>query len=380
MENNKMNEVDANQPNDILLVDDDPVNLRLLSELLSGRGFKTRLMPSGKRALAAISRSLPDLILLDIMMPDMDGYEVCRQLKADERTKDIPIIFISALDDIFNKVKAFKLGAVDYITKPFNEAEVYNRVQTHLSLQTMVREIQAKNKLLERQNQELDAYSHIVAHDLKTPIGTIIGYTIMLKDVLEDLQNDYMQTCIDGISVSSFRMNRIIDELLLLAKIRQEEVRLQTIDMNQVLTRVLQSLEFTIQRYDGEISLPTSWHPAKGYAPWIEEVWVNYITNGLKYGGQPPHLQLGSSQLKNGMLSFWIRDNGDGLTREEQTVLFDEFTQLNSLHFSGHGLGLSIVKRIIIKLDGQVGVESNGIKGEGSLFYFTLPAAENGAS
>lgn len=134
----------------ILIVDDTPANLHLLNDLLTGHGYKTRPMPNGERALSSIEKSIPDLILLDIMMPAMDGYEVCRRLKADESTKNIPIIFISALDEVFDKVKAFELGGADYITKPFQSEEVLARVATHLEIRRLILELESKNVELER--------------------------------------------------------------------------------------------------------------------------------------------------------------------------------------------------------------------------------------
>lgn len=226
---------------------------------------------------------------------------------------------------------------------------------------------------LEEQNQELDAYAHTVAHDLKNPLSALAGYCKMLTDELDDPENEFLKQCVDGISNNSYRMDRIIDELLLLSKIRKEQVEVQPLDMDQLVRDVMESLSLTIKRYDGHISLPQKWDVALGYAPWIEEVWVNYITNGLKFGGQPPHLELGSINQGDGMVRFWVRDHGDGLSQEDQDRLFTEFTQLNGIRFSGHGLGLSIVKRIISKLGGAVGVESEGLAGKGTVFYFTLP-------
>ncbi len=142
-----MKETKAN----ILIVDDTPANLHLLNDLLKNQGYKTRPMPSGPRALASVEKRLPDMILLDIMMPEMDGYEVCRQLMDDERTKDIPIIFISALDEVFDKVKAFNLGGADYITKPFQAEEVIARVETHLAIRNLIQELETKNDELNRE-------------------------------------------------------------------------------------------------------------------------------------------------------------------------------------------------------------------------------------
>ncbi len=133
----------------LLIVDDTPANLRVLAQLLTEHGYTPRLMPNGLRALASTRKALPDLILLDIMMPEMDGYEVCAELKADERTRDIPVIFISALDEVFDKVKAFSVGGVDYITKPFQAEEVLARVETHLTLQHLQQTLQQHNQTLE---------------------------------------------------------------------------------------------------------------------------------------------------------------------------------------------------------------------------------------
>ena len=144
-----------NEDDTILVVDDNPDNLRLLAGILSEYHYKIRLAPSGERALATIRKEAPDLVLLDIMMPDMDGFEVCRQLKADQETIGIPVIFISALDEIIDKVKAFSMGGVDYITKPFKTEEVLARVRTHLSLRRLQRSLEKKNKQLRQALDEI---------------------------------------------------------------------------------------------------------------------------------------------------------------------------------------------------------------------------------
>jgi CheY-like chemotaxis protein len=140
----------------ILVVDDTPDSLRLLVGMLTGKGYKVRPAPSGDYALTTIHKERPDLILLDIMMPEMDGYEVCRRLKADERTQDIPVIFISALDKVFDKVTAFAVGGVDYITKPFEIEEVLARVNTHLTICNLQRSLQEKNEELQVKNDALE--------------------------------------------------------------------------------------------------------------------------------------------------------------------------------------------------------------------------------
>jgi CheY-like chemotaxis protein len=146
----------------ILVVDDNPDNLRLLAEILSEHHYKVRLAPNGARALATICKEAPDLILLDVMMPELDGFEVCRQLKADERTAKIPVIFISALHETIDKVKAFTLGGVDYITKPFKAEEVLSRVKTHLSLSLLRRQLERKNAELQKALDEIKILQGII--------------------------------------------------------------------------------------------------------------------------------------------------------------------------------------------------------------------------
>jgi signal transduction histidine kinase len=142
-------------------------------------------------------------------------------------------------------------------------------------------------------------------------------------------------------------------------------------EMSQIIGEVQRRLDYMLKEYGAELILPTSWPVALGYAPWIEEVWANYLSNAIKYGGQPPRLEVGATPQADGMVRFWVRDNGAGLTLAEQSHLFTPFTKLNRVRAKGHGLGLSIVQRIVEKLGGQVGVESQ--VGQGSLFYFSLP-------
>ncbi|MCX7680405.1 MAG: hybrid sensor histidine kinase/response regulator [Anaerolineae bacterium] len=365
---------------DILIVDDMPANLRLLAQILTEHGYKVRPVRSGHHALKAAQAAPPDLILLDIVMPDMDGYEVCQHLKADERTRDIPILFISALGETEDKVRAFAAGGVDYVPKPFQPAEVLARVRTHLALRNLTRQLQEANAELARRvqelqerNEELDAFAHTVAHDIKSPLTIIAGYAELLDDgVPESTRKEYLQILRHGAN----RLVNIVDGLLLLASVRKLEILPEPLDMERIVNDACARLAHVIQEYQAEIVRPPQWPAAVGYAPWVEEVWVNYISNGCKYGGTPPRLELGYSMLgAEAEITFWVRDNGDGISPDDQARLFVPFTRLNQVSVKGHGLGLSIVRRIVEKLGGRVGVESAGVPGEGSLFYFTLPAA-----
>lgn len=354
----------------ILVVDDNPNNLRLLINMLTQQGYKVRPASSGSHALVTIKKDAPDLILLDIQMPEINGYEVCRRLKANEQTQHIPVIFLSALNELFDKMTAFDVGGVDYITKPFQVEEVLARIQTHLALQKARQELEQKNQQLMEQNRELDAFAQTVAHDLRSPLTSVFNAMALLQEFAVPSLTTDMQRVFEISINASKKMNRIIDELLLLASVRKGEIQPYAIDMRYIIKQVQQRLAHQIDDSQAEITLPNQWPRTFGHGPWVEEVWSNYISNGIKYGGKPPKLELGYDEQPDGFIRFWVKDNGAGIPLEAQAHLFTEFTRLNQNQAKGHGLGLSIVRRIMDKLDGQAGIESDG--NSGCLFYFTL--------
>jgi signal transduction histidine kinase len=216
-----------------------------------------------------------------------------------------------------------------------------------------------------------------VAHDLKNPLGVITGYITFLNDSWSDLPAEQVQELLQTISQTGYKMSNIIEELLLLAGVRQKEVVPEPLEnMADLVAGSKERLLTMIQDQQAEIVGPDKWPVALGYGPWIEEVWTNYISNAIKYGGDPPRVEVGATTHDNGKIQFWVRDNGPGLTPEEQERLFTPFTRLHQVRAKGHGLGLSIVHRIVEKLGGEVGVESEGVPGQGSIFSFTLPSVE----
>jgi signal transduction histidine kinase len=188
----------------------------------------------------------------------------------------------------------------------------------------------------------------------------------------EEGRNKFLQI----IAANGRKVSAIVDELLLLASVREtEEIETYPLDMERIVTEARGHLLYLVEELKGEIILPAGWPLAEGHAPWVEEVWINYISNALKYGGRPPRVELGATTVENGQIRFWVRDNGRGLSPEEQARLFTPFERLHQARAKGHGLGLSIVQRIVYRLGGQVGVESPPPGSDrGSLFYFTLPA------
>ena len=359
----------------LLIVDDVPSHLKVLFTYLRQLGFNLLVAEGGDDALEQIPITKPDLIILDVMMPGIDGFETCRRLKANQETCDIPVIFMTALSDTVDKVKGFEIGAVDYITKPVQHEEVLSRVTTHLTLRKQQKTLEKQKRELQQQNHELEAFAHSVAHDLKNPLSAVSGLSDLLIGDFDELSRQRILNLLRVVHQASQKMFNIINALLLLASVRSQEVKKSALDMNEVIEQVQQRLAPMIEEYQGDIIMPAIWPIAQGYAPWIEEIWANYLSNGLKYGGKPPRLELGATPDDNGYIHFWIRDNGKGLTKEEQSHLFIPFTHISQARIEGHGLGLSIVHRIVEKCGGQVGVESQ--IGQGSTFYFTLPAIED---
>lgn len=222
---------------------------------------------------------------------------------------------------------------------------------------------------LQARNDELDAFAHTVAHDLKNPIAAI---SISLK-TLDDptMTDDTRQSFLHDMRDTVEKMNSIIDSLLLLSTVRKAKVPIEELDMPQILSRVMLRLDSLIEVNQAQISFPDTWPEALGYSQWVEEVWANYLSNAIEYGGNPPQIELGSGETEEGKICFWVKDHGPGIPVEDQEQLFVEFTHLKNIAHNGHGLGLSIVQRIIRRLGGEVGVKSQ--PGQGSKFYFTLP-------
>jgi PAS domain S-box-containing protein len=228
---------------------------------------------------------------------------------------------------------------------------------------------------LENRNVELDAFAHTVAHDLKAPLSTLTGYGELIDTAYETLEPYQIRKAAGTMAQIARKMGNIIDELLLMTRLDSEALTLSPIDMHEVVLEAVERLKSYLETANAELVLPETWPVVLGYAPWIEEVWVNYISNAIKYGGEPPHIELGFSREDSNHVRFWVQDNGDGLSVAEQARLFVPFERLEQIRIRGTGLGLSIVRRIIDRLGGEVGVESSGIAGEGSCFYFVLPIA-----
>lgn len=230
-------------------------------------------------------------------------------------------------------------------------------------------EIKEKEKLI----VDLDSFSHTVAHDLKNMLGAIVSASTLIKQGIDEMSREEVLEINDLIRQAGTKTMHITRELLTLASVRQQEVKVQRVNMQRIVLDAMNRLNDMVLEYNGQVIVPDELPKAMGYDGWLEEVWINYLSNAIKYGGTPPVVHIGSEVLEGDRIKYWIRDNGKGLSKEDMALLFNKFTRLDTLRVEGNGLGLSIVKRIIEKLHGEVGVESKNIPGEGCIFYLILP-------
>ena len=250
-------------------------------------------------------------------------------------------------------------------------ARLYQEVRDHV--ETLEERVRERTAAFQARNEELTGYDRTVAHDLKNPLALVVGWAEVLEQQSGNMPREEIQRHLGTVVQAGRRMHRIIDELLLFSGVRDMEVAAEPLDTAGIVDDVQQRLALVIADSAAEIVLPETWPVALGYGPWIGEVWANYISNAIKYGGEPPRVELGATEQADGSVRFWVRDNGPGISPEEQTGLFTRFTRLDRYRHraEGHGLGLSIVRRVAEKLGGQAGVESE--VGQGSTFFFSLP-------
>ncbi len=235
----------------------------------------------------------------------------------------------------------------------------------------LVDEIRHREKLID----DLDSFAHTVAHDLKNSLGSIVSSCEVMQEGIKDNETELVTELAELIKVSASKTLQITQELLILATVSHQDIRKSELPMKNIFSEAKLQLQELITAKNAIISEPEIWPVAIGYASWVEEIWTNYLSNAIKYGGTPPKIEVGAEETENSTIRFWIKDNGNGIRKEQQSKLFKKYIRLDPKKAEGYGLGLSIIKRIAEKLDGSVGVESTGEPGKGTKFYFELPTS-----
>ena len=371
--NSEMNQIIPN----ILVVDDTPANLRLLSEILSKKGYRVREVLSGNLALKVADKEKPDLILLDIMMPDMDGFEVCRLIKENQNLNDVPIIFISALNNTNDIVRAFNAGAADYITKPFRAEEVKARVATHLKLYQQRRELLEQRIKLQNINAEKDKLFSIISHDLRGPFNGFLGLTGVLTEKLPELAQSEIQKIANSMQNSALNLFRLIENLLEWSQSQRGLIKFDPVQT--LLTRII--AESMIQVLDSaknkgigiEYEIPAD---LEVFADrfMLESILRNLATNAVKFTNNGGIVTISASIDPDNLAEISVKDTGIGMCSKMVDDLFRLDVQTNRTGTQGEpssGLGLILCKDFAEKHGGKLWVESEPDKG--SVFHVTLP-------
>jgi signal transduction histidine kinase len=354
----------------ILIVDDTPANVRILVSCLTAAHYGVLVAEDGASALELISNEKPDLILLDVMMPVMDGFETCQWLKQNPQTRDIPVLFTTAVGDCAAKMKGFEIGAVDYITKPFHLSEVLARVKVQLTLIQQKKDLEAA---LAQQNK----FMRIAAHDLRNPLFAILSWAeIGNCDAIAADQQDFAMAY-DRIRTAGIRMQNLINDFLSLQVLQEGEgqERMSDFNLNHIVGQVLDQNEFSANAKNIVIHkrLQPDLPQARGDESFTHQIAANYVSNAIKYSPWESDVHI-CTCLCQDTIRLEVKDHGPGIPAADRDRLFVEFARLSTKPTGGEaktGLGLSIVKHLAERQGGKVGAEfpPEG----GSVFWFELP-------
>jgi signal transduction histidine kinase len=384
----------------ILIVDDTPHNLGVLFEYLTTYGFKVFVAIDGESALEQAAYTKPDIILLDVMMPSIDGFEVCQRLKANQETEDIPVIFMTALSDTVDKVRGFNLGAVDYITKPLQHEEVLGRVKTHLTLRSLQKELTAKNEELYQINQHLQELvesktkqliaqeksviigrlTQGVIHNIRNPLQVIVLCLDLLENMASKSSNFTMLETVKKVDIAANKINNIVDKLMRKSLIKSIDL---VVNINDLLSQSIELFQENLvfkNKLDKKFLFDESIPSLQRNSTELSQVFDNLIDNAIDamWKKDEPILTIVTRQDKD-YIYVDFQDNGCGIEPENLSTIFEPFyttkaiigEEKSSKEPTGTGLGLYTCVEILKPFGGEIKVTSK--VGEGSIFTVVLP-------
>ena len=407
----------------ILIVDDSLSDLNLLSRFLKSRGFKILSTNNGLSGISQAEKNLPDIILLDIDLPKMNGLKICEKIKSNSQTEDIPIIFITGNLDLNIKIKAFQLGAVDYIPKPFDPQEVLARIQIQLKANQMYKvkqwqnqqlkqaiyqqkiieqklrkqqaqekkanykletkvaektaelvhttqELEAKNQELKRSNAELESFAYAVSHDLQAPLRSMKMFAQLLVEEYPELLQAQPKEYLDYIISGAEQMENLIHDLLAYSRAGKNQQTWIPVNLEDVVNKAIRNLNAMIQETKAVIKvgkLPTLMVNSTE----MTQLFQNLISNGIKFcTNQQPVVEIGTIPHRD-RWEIFVKDNGIGIDSKYHNQIFQVFQRLHSEDdYPGTGIGLSICQKIVKHYGGKIWIESK--LNQGSTFHFTL--------
>jgi len=367
----------------ILIVDDQPANLSILFEYLTEFNAHIMLIQEPEEALKISESKCPDIILLDIIMPEMNGYDVCRKLKENEKTFHIPVIFMSGLSETEDIVKGFDAGGVDFIVKPLRKEEVLSRIATHLRICRTEKELKKQSLMLIEVNDTLKAINEtkdkmlsIISHDIRTPIGNIVSFVDMILSDYDFYDMEKIRAYLDIIKFSASSCYHLIDNLLKWAFIQKKQLKPnpRIIDLKELTLEMISFFSNSADKKDIKLKSEIF----KDIKVWADEEMIktiirNLISNAIKFTNKSGRIIINAA-VKEGFVEFSVSDNGVGIEDERLEKIFnkkDFATTYGTENEKGSGLGLILCSDFIELNDGKIWVESEA--GKGSNFIFTLP-------
>lgn len=358
----------------VLVVDDTVMNLHLLSDLLGKHGYEVRAVTSGRQALQAVEHDPPDLILLDIAMPEMDGYEVCRQLRAMERSKDVPVIFLTALTDTADKIRAFDTGAVDYVTKPFQFEEVLARVRTHVALRRAQSALAASYDRLRVLEQLRDDLVHMVVHDMRSPLTVLQTSLDLLQRPAATVSEEGRPDLLAALEATQI-LTRMANDLLDVSRLKEGRMPIERVECD--LTPIAHEVRSALQKLDLDRPIDIETAGAVSVAcdgALVRRVLENLVSNGIRHTPAGSRLRISLSR-GHGRVRVAVHDEGRGVPPEAREKIFEKFGTVEARHdrtYHSAGLGLAFCKLAVEAHGGKIGVDAG--RPAGSTFWFELPA------
>jgi signal transduction histidine kinase len=360
----------------ILIVDDDPTNLNILVDYLYQLGYRVLIAPDGEQALRQIEHVLPDLILLDVMMPGLDGFEICRRLKARESTRDIPIIFMTALSDPDDKIEGFMAGGVDYITKPFHHKEVSMRVKTHVTLRRLQQELQQKNQRLQEVNASKDKFFSIVAHDLRSPLGALRELPGIILGNIENYSREDLVALIMAQRDATQNVYALMENLLTWARIQRGHIEFlpQSLELEPLVTQNIELLRLNAQQKQIALHnrVPSVLRVHADYHI-LNAILRNLISNAIKFTKAQGMITVSATPI-DPLVTVSVADTGIGIAPEQISKIFridTKFKRRGTAGEQGTGLGLILCQEFVEKHQGTLNITSQ--PGQGTTVTFTLP-------
>jgi signal transduction histidine kinase len=366
----------------LLLVDDVPDNLVAVEAALAPLGHRMLRALSGEEALRHLLTDDVGVIVLDVQMPGLDGFETARHIKDRDSTSDIPIVFLTALGgDIEHRLRGYDAGAVDYLAKPVDADLLRAKVRVFLELHLATEELRTQGALLalrtkelERSNADLEQFSYVASHDLQEPLRVLAGYLELLSDELGDGAGEEARRWIERAGAATERMSSMIADLLTYARAGSGGGEREVLRLDDVLATALRSVEVTLRESGGSVETNGSLGEVVAVRLDVERIFQNLLSNALKHRGDAPPLVLIDAARTDDVVEIAVCDNGRGVDAADLERVFGRFERVGGEPYPGTGLGLAVCRRLVDRSGGRIWMEPND-PAPGVTVRFTLPAA-----